>query len=516
MTSRSVGAGQVRSEPVAGAPGHAGDGLVHAIPLVAVALLLVNDHALKAAVPGPLTGKLSDLAGLIVLPLVLVAGLEVLLAALRRPLPGRRSALVVVVLVGAGFAAMKVAPLGGDAYRVGLGLLQWPFRALAGAATGGLVSGPSAVTLVADPTDVVVLPILLVPLAMTITRASTAASTVVPRVRARVDAFSLTVAVLATLLLLGAVVDGWAHTHVASSLETVLTPWHGLLYATSAALYAVLGAWALAHWDGRSLRRAIPAGHGITYVGALVFGLAGLGDTLWHLAFGIEADAEALVSPTHLALGIGAGLVALGPVRATVLRRDSGQDPVGRLPLVLGLGAVTGLVAFATHLAHPLVDPWPLYPVARYPDPMWAIPALGIAGVALQSAVLAGGAVALERLWPRPASGALAAVVIVSQAPLVILHDRSELLVTVLVAAAAVDVAASWLRSRLGRPSIVAIAALVPFAVFGLELVQLADRIRWSAHLLGGWLVVSATVGALVGGLGWLGTSGEAEATAPG
>ena len=76
------------------------------------------------------------------------------------------------------------------------------------------------------------------------------------------------------------------------------------------------------------------------------------------------------MSPTHLALGIGAGLVALGPVRATLLRGPMAHA-AGRLPMVLGLGvATTGLVAFATHLAHPLVDPWPLFPVASFPDPM--------------------------------------------------------------------------------------------------------------------------------------------------
>ena len=66
-------------------------------------------------------------------------------------------------------------------------------------------------------------------------------------------------------------------------------------------------------------------------------------------------------------------------------------------------------------------------------------------------------------------------IVIVSQAPLVILHDRSELLVTVLVAAAALDIAAAWVRPRLGAVSIVAISALGPLLLFGLELVQVAE-----------------------------------------
>ena len=202
--------------------------------------------------------------------------------------------------------------MGADAYRLGLGVLQWPIRALGAAAASGAVGGPSPVTFVADPTDIVVVPVLLVPLALALARGSTTgpASVSLPAATERVDGFSLAVAVLAALLLLGAVVDGWAHTHVASSLETVLTPWHGLLYATSAALVALLGSWALAHWDGGGpLRRAIPAGHGSPIAGRWRLGLAGAWYTLWHLVFGIlEADAAApreARRTSHWALGPG-------------------------------------------------------------------------------------------------------------------------------------------------------------------------------------------------------------------
>ena len=46
-----------------------GDGLLHPVALVALAILIVNDRLLKDAWPGPVTGKLSDVAGLVVAPL---------------------------------------------------------------------------------------------------------------------------------------------------------------------------------------------------------------------------------------------------------------------------------------------------------------------------------------------------------------------------------------------------------------------------------------------------------------
>lgn len=48
--------------------------LSHPISLFAIALLLANEHILKVVTPFPLTGKLSDFAGLFFFP-YLLAGL---------------------------------------------------------------------------------------------------------------------------------------------------------------------------------------------------------------------------------------------------------------------------------------------------------------------------------------------------------------------------------------------------------------------------------------------------------
>ena len=68
--------------------------------LAALAVLGVNDHLLKGAgvLPGGLTGKLSDLAGMVVAPALLAA-----LLGLRT----RRGLLVCHLAVGAVFAAIK-------------------------------------------------------------------------------------------------------------------------------------------------------------------------------------------------------------------------------------------------------------------------------------------------------------------------------------------------------------------------------------------------------------------------
>jgi hypothetical protein len=114
--------------------------LAHPVTVVALALLAVNDHVLKAAYPGPVTGKVSDLAGLLVAPPVLAA---VAVLATRR-LPAAVAAHGAIVAVGVGFALTKAHPTG----------------AAAASALWSLVRGQSVI--LADRTDLAALPILAV------------------------------------------------------------------------------------------------------------------------------------------------------------------------------------------------------------------------------------------------------------------------------------------------------------------------------------------------------------------
>jgi hypothetical protein len=99
----------------------------------AVALLVVNDHVLKGAgvLPGWLTGKLSDFAGLFFFPILLVT--------LAAWFVGRRAWMPAAAswLTGAVFAGLKLSPM----------LALWATR----------VWGP----VVCDPSDLVALPSLL-------------------------------------------------------------------------------------------------------------------------------------------------------------------------------------------------------------------------------------------------------------------------------------------------------------------------------------------------------------------
>lgn len=113
--------------------------LTHPVTAGAVVLLLVNDHLLKAAYPGPVTGKLSDVAGLVFAPALVAAVLCLLVPRV----PARVAAAVGLAGVGLAFTWVKATTAG-----AGLASAAWS------------VLRPS--TVLADVTDLAALPALAV------------------------------------------------------------------------------------------------------------------------------------------------------------------------------------------------------------------------------------------------------------------------------------------------------------------------------------------------------------------
>jgi hypothetical protein len=136
----------------------AGDGLLHPVVLAAIGMLILNDHLLKATAPGLVTGKLSDVAGMLFFPLLIVAGWELLLAALGRwRRPSRRALAAAVAMTAVVFAGVKTTAIGAAAFGRGLGILQW----VVGLAWSGIVMAPQAgfepTAVAQDPSDLIAL-----------------------------------------------------------------------------------------------------------------------------------------------------------------------------------------------------------------------------------------------------------------------------------------------------------------------------------------------------------------------
>lgn len=133
--------------------------LLHPLAVVGLILWIANDHVFKAAFSSWWTGKLSDVAGLAVFPLIPYAAIDLWRA--RRGLPPPATAVLVAWIAATGLVMATINTLDGaaDAYRWGLGLAQWPFRAV----RAWSVVPIQPVRLTMDPTDLLTLPALVVP-----------------------------------------------------------------------------------------------------------------------------------------------------------------------------------------------------------------------------------------------------------------------------------------------------------------------------------------------------------------
>lgn len=131
-------------------PGHAapGDLLVRPVAVVSLLTLIVNDHVFKQLRPGLLSGKLSDVAGLVLLPLLIISIYELARAAVRRPWRvGERTIVAIAATVAIGFTATKVSTVVAATYGDILGWLRWPLN-----------GHWSQVAISRDPTDLLCTP----------------------------------------------------------------------------------------------------------------------------------------------------------------------------------------------------------------------------------------------------------------------------------------------------------------------------------------------------------------------
>lgn len=317
--------------------------------------------------------------------------------------------------------------------------------------------------------------------------------------------FDRTAAVLSGWLVGGFLLDVWAHHNLPSTLETFFTPWHGVLYSGFLAVAALLvGTLARGLVRGYSWRGALPVGYGQSLVGVLIFGVAGVGDVVWHLLFGIEVDVEALLSPPHLALVLGAGLIVGGPLRSAWNRGDVG------LPAVLSLGYAMLAVAFVTEVGSPFATPWaatgvqtvePWAGVSSRTEPAATGQALGVVGILLQTAVLMSFVLPTARRWGRALPLGSLTLLFAFASTTALTHEQYRLVPAALAAGLFADLLLMILKPSEEHVRAMRIFAfLVPVGLYSMYFAALAltGGIWWTTELWMGSILVSGGVGVLV------------------
>lgn len=199
-------------------------------------------------------------------------------------------------------------------------------------------------------------------------------------------------------IIAGVFIDGWAHANGATD-DTFFTPWHAVLYSGFFAVFIFFFSSLYVNrqrgytgWD------IIPAGYKLTLIGLLMFGIGGVGDMIWHELFGVEADLEAIVSPTHLFLAVALGLIVSGPIRTAWQRPE--RTPSNPIPLILSLTFTLIALSLLTLYAHPFIRLHLFTPFAQAQE-------LGMASILLQTGILMGFLLLVMKRWQLPAGSIL-------------------------------------------------------------------------------------------------------------
>jgi hypothetical protein len=312
---------------------------------------------------------------------------------------------------------------------------------------------------------------------------------------------------LGAWLIGGLYLDGWAHIHV-PALETFFTPWHAVLYSGYLAGAAALATTVFRNrrW-GASWLRALPVGYGLSLIGALIFLFGGLGDMLWHVTFGIEDGVEGLISPTHLALALGGGLMVTGPLRAGLHGAAPARPRwIARMPLVASLTLFLSLITFFTEYASPYGTTWvAVAPASGTRGAAFLYQSVGLAGFLVQPAVLMGLVLFVLRSWSFPL-GSLTLLLSANVALMAVIHDKYldtgpyPLIGAAVLAGLTGDGLLRWLRPSPDRiHAFRTVAFAIPAVQYLLYFVAIFvwARVTWSVHLWTGAIVIA-------GGVGWL------------
>ena len=303
----------------------------------------------------------------------------------------------------------------------------------------------------------------------------------------------------------GLFLDGWAHSH--QKPDSFFTPWHAVLYSgfTSAGVWSLWMLWRRRRPD-RSLIQSAPPGHLVTLMGFGLFGVGAVGDLIWHEVFGVEANVEALLSPTHLLLMTGGAIALSAPIRTKL--RESQVDVSWKefLPALLSLTLLTSVAAFFLGYLSPFSTAAVSFPTAstHTHDFSRLTPSLGaemrenwtLGSILVTSLLLVVPALFVKRRW-KTSPGTflfLYTFLLTLQAGLSEFEHWPVIAVGVVVGI----VADAAIKRELPTWTLGAVIPIAAWATYFLG-VELQTGVGWSPELWAGSSLLAAMLGGLMG-----------------
>jgi hypothetical protein len=212
-------------------------------------------------------------------------------------------------------------------------------------------------------------------------------------------------------LVAGFFLDAWAHRNI-GRIESIFTPWHAVLYGG----FVAASVWTVVlvrrrHRPGVSWPQAIPVGYGLGLAGMVVFALGATVDLIGHVLFGFERSLASLISPPHLLIFSGTGLIALSPFRSAWARPDDEDSYEWFVPAVVPLTMVTAMICQVLLFLTIFSAGVPVFPTGRLPvgvnkATLDTIQSVAIARIFVSGLILTASMLLLIRRW-RPPVGTL-------------------------------------------------------------------------------------------------------------
>ncbi len=297
----------------------------------------------------------------------------------------------------------------------------------------------------------------------------------------------------------GLFLDGYAHNHLLSTIESFFTPWHAVFYAGFFATVGWLGvAFLRGLRQGLSWRQAVPPGYDLSLIGAAIFFAGGFGDMIWHTLFGIEVGVDALLSPTHLVLALGGTVLGAGPLRAAWQRPGDRASWTAILSATIALSGIT----FMTQFAQPTYNPWAVLSVAQAHESnsAFVMQSAGVTGLILQAALFSGLALYLLRRWRLP-FGTFTTILGLNSFAMAWMHFEFRQIPAFLLAGLVADLLYRvWRPGPERRGAVQAFAFTLPALIAAAQYLAflLTDEVWWNIHLWAGSIVISGFVGWLL------------------
>lgn len=295
----------------------------------------------------------------------------------------------------------------------------------------------------------------------------------------------------------GLILDGWAHNHNIGG-DSILTPYHYLFYSGFFTIVLFfLFTTILNIKNGTTPSKAFPHGYILTLFGIVIMGVGGTIDLVWHSIFGVEQSIEALLSPSHLLIFLGTGLILLGPINSAWCQLQTRFKFKAQLPMIINVALFITLLNFMTHYINPLVGPFSA--LNHKAAGVYYGYTIGLSGTLLQTVIIFGSVLFFLTRW-NLLPGSLTIIFTINAVAMSLMTDHYEITLSIILAGIICDLIMLTIKPSFSILRLRIFAFLAPIAYYSCYYINIliVSKTWWSVHVLTGIILEAGFAGLML------------------